>query len=404
VSIVHLAVDLVVRASVSMRGAAASLALMTSRCQLDIPTPSFGAIRSWLLRIGCYALTRALPMGAWLLLVDHTVQIGSCKLLVILGCPMDKVPFGERALQHADLSLVGLALMEKSNDKTVSVELEKARLRVGEVRQIASDQGTDLDAGVKLFQQNHPGVAHVHDLAHQAANVLKQRRGRDETWSEFVSKLAQSGLKVRQTSDAHLCPPTVRAKARFMNVASTLRFAGRVLKLLDRGGASARAEESYGWLREYRESLLNWTSEQTVVEVALEHVRHHGVSSLTVSELDAVWSELSLTPGACEVAARLRGALRREGSQAKAGERLVGSTEVLESVLGKWKRLEGDYSGDGFTGLSLSLGALVGDRTEAETREALESVPKKESEGIVRRVIGKTVQMMRGLFVKGTEA
>jgi hypothetical protein len=404
VTIVRLAMDLVLQAGASMRGAASGLALMASRLGLDVDMPSFGAVRSWLLRLGCHALTCALPMGAWVLLLDHTVQIGPCKLLVIVGCPLANAPLGERPLRQSDLRLVGMSLMEHSTDETVAVELEKARQRVGTVRQIASDHGSDLNGGVKLFQQRNAGVAHTHDVAHQAANVLKQRRNRDERWSEFVSKLAQAGAKVRQTREAHLRPPTLRAKARFMNIAPTLRFAGRVLRLLDTGKASSRTQESYGWLVEYREALANWQSEQAVVESALTHVRTHGINQDTVAALEAEWSRLAMTPGARDVAARLRTSVRTEGAQAKPGEKLVASTEVLESVFGKLKRLEGCYAGDGFTGLSLAVGAFLGEATEAQAKEALEAVPKKEADNWVKRVLGTTVQMFRHLFVSTGEA
>lgn len=403
-TIVRLAVDLVLHAGSSMRGAAASMTLIAARLGLGLHMPSFGSVRSWLLRVGCYALTCALPVGAWVLLIDHTVQIGPSKLLVILGCPATSAQLGQRPLQHSDLHLVGLALMEKSNDETVAAELEKAHARVGEVRQIVSDNGPDLNGGVKLFQSRHQGVAHTHDVAHQAANILKQRRGRDESWTEFVAKLAEAGAKVRQTRQAHLRPPTVRAKARFMNVAPTLRFASRVLRLLDTGKASVRTESGYGWLRDHREALGNWQSEQAVVEATLTHVRVHGINQETAVQLDGVWSGLLTTAGAGEVAAGLRTAVGREGMQAKPGESLVASTEVLESTFGKLKRLEGDYAGDGFTGLSLALGACVGAQTEEYTRQALEAVPKKEAEGWVKHVLGGTVQMFRRLFVSTGEA
>ena len=406
VTIVRLAVDLVLEAGASMRGAAAGLALIASRLGLDIAMPSFGAVRSWLLRLGCYALTCTLPMGEWVLLIDHTVQIGPCKLLVIVGCPLARSPLGERPMRQSDLHLVGMSLMEHSTHETVAAELEKAQQRVGKVRQIVADNGSDLNGGVKLFQQNNAGVAHGHDLAHVSANWLKQHRNHDTAWSEFIAKLAQAGAKVRQTRDAHLCPPTVRAKARFMNIASTLRFASRVLRLLDTGTPSARVEENYAWLREHREALQNWQDEQAVVEAALTHVRTHGINQDTPTKLDAEWSKLDLTPGtgAYDLATRLRTAVRTEGAQAKSGERLVASTEVLESIFGKLKRLEGDYAGDGFTGLTLAMGAFLGERTEEQTQEALEAVPKKEADSWVKKVLGTTVQMFRRLFVNTAKA
>lgn len=387
-----------------MRGAAKSLLLVVSRLAIDVETPSYGAIRSWLLRLGCYALTCALPAGAWVLFIDHTVQIGPHKLLVILGCPVAKLPLGERPLRHEDLSLVGLSLMEKSNDASVCLELEKAERRVGEARAVVSDHGSDLDGGMRLFQRQRPGVAHVHDVAHQAANILKRRRAKDERWSKFIAQLAAAGAKVRQTRDAFLRPPTVRAKARFMNVSPTLRFTARVLKLLDSGRASSRAETCYGWIREYRESLANWRSEQAVVETTLTHIRTHGINATTTSALNKAWSQLELTAGANEVAAELRLSIHREAAQAQPGESLVASTEVLESVQGKLKRLEGSYQNDGFTGLCLAVGALIGEPTESTVRAALETVPKKTAEGMIRRLIGTTVQMIRSAFVNHDEA
>jgi hypothetical protein len=179
----------------TLRGVAGSLALIASRLQLPLDMPAFSTVRSWILRRGWYALTRGLPMGEWVYLIDHSVRIGPCQLLVILGCPLGAVPLGERPLQHRDLWLVGLSLMEDSNAGTVAAELERASRRTGGPRQIVSDNGTDLNGRVRLFQQKHAGVAHVHDRARQAASVLKPRRRGDDRWSELVTKLAMAGRR-----------------------------------------------------------------------------------------------------------------------------------------------------------------------------------------------------------------
>ena len=55
-----------------------------------------------------------------------------------------------------------------------------------------------------------------------------------------------------------------------------------------------------------------------------------------------------------------------ESSKAQIGERLPGTTEVLESCFGKLKGLEDGQSKSGFTGLVLSLGVMVSKLT-AET-------------------------------------
>lgn len=398
-TIVRLAIDLVAQTGASLRGAAAGLRLTAERLGLGVATPSASAARSWLLRVGCCALTCPLPSGEWVWLIDHTVQIGETKLLVIVGCLLANVPRGERPLKTSDLQLIHLAPMQHSTSETVAAELELAAMRTGKPREIVSDQGSDLDGGVRIFQTRHADVAHVHDLAHRAANVLKQRWNQDDQWSGFVSQLSQAAAKLRQTREAHLLPPTIRAKARFMNVEPTLRFARRVLRLLDSTSPSARVEAAYGWLRDDRAALANWTSEQAVAAVAVQHIRTHGVSRTTPRQLNATWSVLELTPGAEEVAVRLRAAVSVEAAQTQSGETLVGSTEVLESLFGKFKRLEGSYSGDGFTSLTLALGALVGERTESQLAQALAATPRKVAENWLRRFLGPTVHSLRRLFV-----
>jgi hypothetical protein len=402
-TIVRLAMDLVLQTGSSLRGVAASLRLIAERLGWNVATPSYGTVRSCLLRLGCYALLRPLPAGAWVWLIDHTVQIGAAKLLVIVGCPLAEVP-RDRPLRQSDLHLVHLALMEHSTQETMQAELQQAAKRTGIPRQIAADQGSDLEGGVKLWQRQHAGVAHVHDLAHQAANVLKSRWTKDPQWSELVSRLSQTAARLRQTRAAHLLPPTIRAKARFMNVRPTLRFAGRVLRLLERAAPGSRLAEYYGWLCDYREALANWTSEQAAAEAAVAHVRRHGLRCDTAAELDAVWSKLTLTPGGREVAARLCAAIERESAQAQPGETLVGSTEVLESTFGKLKRLEGSYSGDGFTTLSLVLGAILGERSEEEVRQALDTVPKKTAASLARQLLGTTLHQLRRLFIKTADS
>ena len=385
-----------------MRGATACLELVATRLQLGIFRPSFTALRSWLLRIGCYALTCELPRGPRVWLLDHTVQMGAAKLFVVVSCLLSEAPFGERALQFTDLQLVHVALMAHSTAETVKCELEKAALRTGNPREIVSDQGSDIVAGVKSFIE-HADIAYVHDMAHQAANLLKQRWSVSDRWSTFTSMLSLTATRLRQTSEAFVRPPTIRAKARFMNTKPTLTFATRMLKLLDTN-ATARIEQHYGWLRAYRADVINWTSEQSVAEFAVRQIGVHGVNQHTAAALERAYENMTLTNGAEEVAQHMRKLARVAGNQTSHNETLVGSTEVLESLFGKLKQLEGSYVNEGFTTLTLALGAMLGKRTEEQVTEALQAIPEKVAVSWLERVIGITVHQLKMRFVKNSFA
>jgi hypothetical protein len=369
---------------------------MVRRWDLPFATPCFSTIRSWILRLGCYALSCPLPTNRpWVWLVDHTVQIGCVKLLVILGCPLADVPFGQRCLALADLRLVALVAMEQSTHDRVERELEKATARTGVPREIASDHATDMKKGVEQFCRRHPTTTCVHDIAHYGANVLENRWERNPRWQEFVRQMHQTNQRMRQTQQAYLLSPKLRAKARFMSVGPLLRFAGRVVRLLEGEKSNERAVREYGWVLGFKGGVAGWLEEHGVVQKTIEHVRVYGVSGATLGQLEKEWGPLSQRKSTGMVVGYMKAYARRYGGRAAEGERLVGSTEALESSFGKLKRLEGDESGGGFTGMVLALGAMTGNADEPHVRKALEEVPNKEAQGWINRTLGHTLRWLR---------
>jgi len=369
----------------------------------SLDVPSFSTIRSWLLRVGHYALTRALDQStAWVWLVDHTIQIGTQKILVILGCPMDQVPFGQRALQLCDLQLVALVPMEKSNAALVEAELEQAVERTGRPRLIVSDQGSDLKKGISDFQDWYPRTAYVPDVAHYGATLLEHAWDDQSRWQQFIKELQSTSAKVRQTKSAYLLAPRMRAKARFMNVQVQLRFARRVLKLLQREVPHPKATEYYGWLKDYQEDLAVWEREHGLVQTTIELVRVQGLHAGTGPLLEQAWGEIDTRDSTIRIAERLRAYVTTYQPTAK-DERFVASTEVLESSFGKLKRIERQQSQDGMTGLVLALGTMVGQSTDADLKEALETTPQKKVDNWVGRVLGQSMQWFRRQFFGETK-
>jgi hypothetical protein len=399
---------LVLKASISLRGSAAAMALFVELGFASFDVPCFTTIRSWLLRAGCYALSRPLDgTAAWVWLIDHTVQIGSMKLLVILGCPLAQVPCGERAAQLSDWQLVALVPMRKSNGEAVKDELEKAAKRTGVPAQIVSDQGADLLKGIASFQSEHKEkrTAHVLDVAHYAANLLENTWSDQPRWKQFLGELSRVGVKLRQTVAAHLLPPLQRPKARFMNIGVQLRFVRRVLRLLDLPNPLEKAVQVYSWLRDYRDDLEVWEREHALVQTTIEMVRLQGLHIETLPQLKAAWGEIGTRESTARIAEQLCDYVMAYQPPASAkGTRFVASTDVLESAFGKFKRLEQDQSRDGITGLALALGVIVGTSSEADLKEAIEQVPQKKAEGWIGRFIGTTVQKLRRHFIAATKA
>jgi len=77
---------------------------------------------------------------------------------------------------------------------------------------------------------------------------------------------------------------------------------------------------------------------------------------------------------------------------AKQGERLLGSSEIIESVFGKFKSIEQDQSKSGFTSMLLSIASMLSKTTQDVIRTALETVPTKKISEWFKENIGNSVQ------------
>ena len=402
--VIALFLQLVVVAGVSLRGASRVLATVGEALGLALPVPNWTTGRPWLLRMGHAMLTTPLAQADdWAWLIDHSVQIGQEKCLVILGVRLSDLPPRGQSLRHEDLHLVDLIPAKSWTRAQVDEALEKAVGRTGVPRVIVDDHGADLTGGVALFQQRHPQTVEIYDAKHKAACLLKGRLEKDPRWREFQTALGQARCAAQQTELAFLLPPAPKPKARFMNLAGQLAWARRVLAILrhpselvrQRVGPQ-RLQEKFGWLEGFAADLTEWSQWQQVVDVAVPLANEQGVHRGAAALLTQRLGQLDgLRDGARQLAGQLIQFVRSQECLARPGERFPGSTEVLESCFGKLKVLEKQQSRGGFTQLVLGLGAMLVKVTTATVRAALETSRTADVAAWARKVLGLTVFSQR---------
>lgn len=76
-------------------------------------------------------------------------------------------------------------------------------------------------------------------------------------------------------------------------------------------------------------------------------------------------------------------------------ERLPGSSEVLESIIGKYKTLQGEQGQFGTTSMLLSIGSVIGRITLEGIRIALQTVKETSLKTWEQTNLGSTIQSQR---------
>jgi hypothetical protein len=393
---------LVLQAGVSLRGAGRVLAVVPLHLGLTWPQPDWTTGRLWLMRVGYYKLTRPKERADdWAWFIDHSCQIGSQKCLVILGLRLRDLPPPGECVRLGHLEPLEVLPVSSSTQTEVDQQLEAVAQRTGLPRVIVRDDGGDLRGGVARFRARHPQTSDIYDIKHKVACLLRGLLEADERWGEFGRRVGAARCQLQQTEAAFLVPPSQRQKARYMNVAELVRWGRETLGLLEQkpaavlaGVSAERLESKLGWLRDYRAALAEWSEVMTVATTAEDFVRRQGLYAGVAAALARQRSR------PCAASARqlwkaLLVHVASQAAQARAGERLPGSTEALESCFGRLKQLEKEQSRSGFTGLLLGVGALVAETTSAVVEAALEQCPVKKVWRWCKEKLGATVQSQR---------
>jgi hypothetical protein len=346
--IISLFLSLVLSVATSLRCASRVLELFGAVWEQSGAVPTWGTGRWWVLRLGYYKLTRPKEQAEdWVWIVDHTYQLGTHKCLLIVGLRLSALPPCGQCLRHEEVEPLVVEPVAKSTGEIVYQQLAATIEKTGVPREIISDRGGDVQAGVEQFCAAPPATCAIYDIKHKTAAVLKAELEGDSTWQEFSQLCQQTKQQVQQTALACVMPPNQRTTARWMNVDRLVRWGTQMLAVLDTPAPErppscqgTQLEEKLGWVRRFRAPVRLWAELLQLVTVTEHYVRTQGLARDSAGHLGNLLAPLAQSPRGQQVRAHLLAFVAEEAQKAYPHERLLGSSEVIESVFGKFKRLE----------------------------------------------------------------
>jgi len=365
-------------------------------------TPSLNSGKLWMLKLGYYNLTKdQIIADDWIYIIDHSIQMGNTKLLLIIGIRGNDLP-KDRALRYEDMEVIDLKPVETSTGEIVYEQLKEASKKTGNPKAIVSDMGSDIKSGVQKFREKSSSTAHIYDLKHKIALLIKKILEADDEWSEFKKFANFVAKKLQNTTIAGYRPPKQKEKARYMNIENLVQWGDKILikyenlqKTKVKTEDEIKLEGVIADIAKFEKSIEIWVEMVTVFQLIERFMNIHNLQQDSYEkfyELHGRKLQTLKTDEARGFAMQILSFIKEQQEVCNQNERLLHSSQLIESLFGKLKFLEKEQSKSSFTNLILSIGAIVSKKTPAILTKSLESVNVDKIKKWTKEKIRTTIQ------------
>jgi len=284
------------------------------------------------------------------LIIDESIRLGQEKLLLILSVPLEKIE--KSALSFADVVLVYMKGAKSWTGLAISEVIEELEQSYGfEVKNILSDEDSKLKNASGILK-----VAHVADISHAVATCLKRVFEKAEDFLLFKKLIGSYASKGVNQELSYLCPPKQRTKARFMNLSRVVKWANKMLEKFSR---LEKKEAIFFKDLPNQSSFIKLLAECLALAKAVSlPLKLKGLSIQSLQEARAIMEKgNSKNTYLNDFVEELKGYMTRyEQVINSCGKKSIHvSSEIIESMFGKYKSKANSYALTGLTRLNLEL-------------------------------------------------
>lgn len=401
-----------------------------------ISTPHFTTIRQWILRFGYYTLTKAKEFrNDWVYIVDYTIGVSNNKCLAILGVPLKSLRKQTFCLNLEDVTMLHLSVTPKATWEMTYNALVKASKQVGIPIEIISDYGADVKKGIEEFCSHNKGANFFYDFTHMAACRIKGILINDLRWQEFINKLTSCKNQTQQSLLSFLSPPSQRAKSRFLNISQIVNWGKRLLQYQKNGDYSLIAksivekkeqnynigveriinaeivqeskemfEEKFGWLSNFKREIKQYNQYVKIVSIIKQEIINNGISKKSIREIKQKFSKIKLNKESKNLKDELiAGILNNLPDKSKDNEAYLGTSDIIETLFGKYKYFCAEGAHMGITQSVLIMAASTAKLDVTNIRNALDYCVFSKIDKWAATAIGESVFSKRKKGLKCTE-
>jgi len=403
-----LCVLLTLHAVVSYRSVPRIFELFKSRTSYEVSwVPHFTSVINWSLRVGLGLLNQVQTIAKpWIAIVDHSIDIGTKKVLVVLRVEVDALSKRGSAVRLEDVECIGLTVSDKVTGDTIHPELEEIFARAGNPIAIIKDADATLQKGVRLWsdQQENP-VPTIDDIGHTMGNALKSQFEKMAIYKRFTALVSQGAKCLRQTDLAFMTPPRLRSKGRFQSIGKLGQWGEKMLNVFavrgpaKEGSQLDRLRKAFPNFSQSRAFIVQFASTTGIVSQVMEILKNKGLDRNSYKQCYELSKGL---PRNSKVKKRLQDWLKKNIKLQKqlTPLPLLVSSDIIESLFGNFKHIIERSPQADMNRTVLLIPALCGKRSGSVVTQALHLASHVDLEAWEKEHIPYTVRKKRLEFFK----
>lgn len=403
---------LVLQAVVSYRSVPRILTLFKEHTSLQLPwIPHFTSTINWTLRLGLGLLREVKPITEkWVAILDHSIDIGTKKALVVLRVKADALAQRGQAIRLSDCECIGLTVSEKVNGEHIAAELTTIFKQAGKPEAIVKDKDATLNKGVRLWiEKQNDNIYTIDDIGHVTANALKAQFENKKGYQQFKTITSKGAARLRQTDMAFLIPPTLRSKGRFQSISKLGKWGEKMLTIFAvkgrarKGSLLDRFRTAFPQLNTLRSFIENFANTLTITSTLMALLKNKGLNQATYQQgLQTV----KTLPKRSTVRKHLIHWLDKhiEIQNKLSFPTLLVSSDIIESLFGQFKHIIERSAQADMNRTVLLIPALCATIDEATIRRTFNHTPHAELQRWDAKEIPYTVRKKRQNFLTQSKA
>jgi len=149
-------------------------------------------------------------------------------------------------------------------------------------------------------------------------------------------------------------------------------------------------DQKLGWVIEYKQELAIYAQMNRLVTIVEEQVKQNGLNQMSWQTFENNIANISLSSRAQSLAEKITYYLRAEGEQIPDDRALLGTSDVIESVFGKYKYLSSECPIRDIGKMILTIPVFTTELTCELVKTAMESVQALDVDKWADELLGKS--------------